>query len=374
MASQSKNSNKTSSTKKKPIKKISPKKTSVKKRRRTKSKKISYIKRNIFIAFGFVLIASLIAFGYFLGQKEMSKQTYAKEVKEHYTTKELLNDLSRIKTKKPQNSKKIVNKNKTKISKKVLISQKKIVEQAPLQERGGRRNVQKQKIQKNTALAYRGKKPKLVIIIDDVHTKAQVQAIENLGMKITPSIFPPYQLAKHSNLLAKNLKHYMIHLPMESGSRQFNKQTKTLMTSFSDARIADRVMEIRKLFPKAKYVNNHTGSRFTSNYKAMKKLYTALRLEGFTFVDSFTASTSKVRQIAHEFGDAYVRRDIFIDNRQTIPYIHGQLKKAVAKAKKNGYAIAIGHPHKATIQALKSSKQILKDVTLVYIDEIYQKR
>jgi len=368
MAPQSKKSNKTSSTKKRPAKRSSSKRT------RKKSQKSSHTKRNILVILGSFIIVSLIAFGYFLGQKDIPEYAYAKEVKEQYSTKELLNDLSKIKTKKPDISKKRINENKTEKQEKVSVPQKKTLEQVPLKERGVKKKTQKRKVEKKTALAYRGKIPKLVIIIDDVHTKAQLQAIQNLSMKITPSIFPPYQLAKHSNLLVKNLKHYMIHLPMESGSRQFNKQTKTLMTSFSDERIADRVMEIRQLFPKAKYINNHTGSVFTSNYKAMKKLYIALKLEGFIFVDSFTAASSKVRKITHELGDAYVRRDIFIDNTHTVSYIHKQLNKAVKKAKKNGYAIAIGHPHHVTMQALALAKQILKDVELVYIDEIYAKR
>jgi len=368
MAPQSKKSNKISSTKKRPAKRSSSKRT------RKKSQKSSHAKRNLLVVLGSFVIVSLIAFGYFLGQKDVPEHAYAKEVKEQYSTKELLKDLSKIKTKKPHESKKLVNENKTEIQEKVPVSQKKNLEQVPLKERGVKKKTQKREVEKKTVLAYRGKMPKLVIIIDDVHTKAQLQAIQSLGMKITPSIFPPYQLAKHSNLLAKNLKHYMIHLPMESGSSQFNKQTKTLMTSFSDERIADRVMEIRQLFPKAKYINNHTGSIFTSNYKAMKKLYIALKLEGFTFVDSFTAASSKVRKITHELGDAYVRRDIFIDNTHTVSYIHKQLKQAVKKAKKNGYAIAIGHPHHITMQALASAKQILKDVELVYIDEIYVKR
>jgi len=318
---------------------------STKKSKTKKTKKMFYSKRNIFIFIALFMLVTIISFGYYLGQDNyLSKKQEVSEKKEKH--KKLLNNLSKVHTKKPHTSKKIA------VTKK---------------------NVKKE-VKQNTVLAYQGKKPRLVIIIDDVHSKLQLQAIQNLGIKITPSLFPPYQLAKHSNLLAKNLKHYMIHLPMESGSRQFNKQTKTLMTSFSDERIADRVMEIRQLFPTAKYINNHTGSVFTSNYKEMKKLYIALKLEGFVFVDSFTAATSKVRRIAHELGDAYVRRDIFIDNKHTISYIHGQLKKAVAKAKKNGYAIAIGHPHKITMQALMTAKHILKDVELVYIDEIYAKR
>jgi polysaccharide deacetylase 2 family uncharacterized protein YibQ len=330
-----------------PQSKKNSKRPSTKKRKKSrKFKKVFHSKQNIFIVVALFFFVSLVVFGYYLGQSsDVSTQQQEKLIEKKKHPK-VVKDLSKIQTAKlpkPQN---------------IVVAQK---------------NVKKEKEQ-NIALAYQGKKPRLVIIIDDVHTKAQLQAIEKLKMKITPSVFPPYQLAKHSNLLAKNLKHYMIHLPMESGSRQFNKQTKTLMTSFSDERIADRVMEIRQLFPKAKYVNNHTGSVFTSNYKAMKKLYIALKLEGFTFVDSFTAATSIVRKIAHEFGDAYVRRDVFIDNMHTVSYIHKQLKRAVAKAKKSGYAVAIGHPHKITMQALASSKQLLKDVELVYIDEIYAKR
>jgi polysaccharide deacetylase 2 family uncharacterized protein YibQ len=328
-----------------PQSKKNNKRSPVKKCKSRKSKKISYRKRNIFIVIALFFIVSLVTFGYYWGENNDSL-TIEQELSKKEKSKKILNDLSKLQTKKPQESKKVV------------ITQKNV----------------KKELKQNTTLAYQGKKPRLVIIIDDVHTKMQLQQIQNLGMKITPSIFPPYQLAKHSNMLAKNLKHYMIHLPMESGSKQFNKQTKTLMTSFSDERIADRVMEIRQLFPKAKYINNHTGSRFTSNYKAMKKLYIALKLEGFVFVDSFTAATSKVKRIAHEFGDAYVRRDIFIDNKHTIPYIHNQLKQAAIKAKKNGYAIAIGHPHRTTMRALATAKQILKDVELVYIDEIYAKR
>ncbi|MCD6212643.1 MAG: divergent polysaccharide deacetylase family protein, partial [Sulfurovum sp.] len=221
-------------------------------------------------------------------------------------------------------------------------------------------------------LAYRSKRAKLVIIIDDVHTQAQINAIKALSMKITPSIFPPYRSAPESHLLARGLKHYMVHLPMESSNVKFNTQYKTLKTSFSKKRIQSRVKEIRTLFPKAKYINNHTGSVFTANYEAMTTLYVALRKEGFVFIDSRTTASSQVRKIAHGFGDAYVARDTFIDNEHTVPAIHKQLIHAVKLAKKNGYAVVIGHPHSTTMEALGSAKIIFKDIDLVYIDEIYR--
>ena len=221
-------------------------------------------------------------------------------------------------------------------------------------------------------MAYRGQKPKLVIIIDDVSSAKQLERIRSLPIKVTPSIFPPYQLSKSNHKLAQGLEHYMIHLPMQSG-KAYDKQYGTLKVTDSGEKIEARVKEIRRLFPTARYVNNHTGSTFTDNYNAMKILYTALRKEGFVFVDSRTIGTTKVPKIAHDFGDAYVARDIFIDNKQNIPYIHAQLEKAVKNAKKNGYAVAIGHPHTVTMKALASAKDILKEVELVYIDEIYRK-
>ena len=357
-----------------PKKKVPAQIRIAKKRTRKKAKKISNFKRNIFVILLLSLVVLLVSFGYFWGQEDTREAPLESgKYIESYSTEELLSDLSKIKTKVPDEKKETINKKI--MQQKVVINKKKTVETPALVERGKEIEIKQEPAKtKNIALAYRGKKPRLVIIIDDVHTKKQMKAIAKLGMKITPSIFPPYQLSKHSNILAKNEKNYMIHLPMESSSKQFNKQTKTLMTSFSDERIADRVMEIRQLFPHAKYVNNHTGSVFTSHYKAMKKLYIALKMEGFVFVDSFTVASSKVRKIAHEFDDAYVRRDIFIDNIHKVSYIHKQLKKAVKKAKKNGYAIAIGHPHKITMKALKSASNILNDVELVYIDAIYKRK
>ena len=136
-------------------------------------------------------------------------------------------------------------------------------------------------------------------------------------------------------------------------------------------RVQRRVDAIRRLFPDVRYVNNHTGSVFTADYTAMRRLYSMLRDAGFVFVDSRTTARSTVRRIARSFGDRYIGRDVFIDNVQQVPAILRQLKHAVRIAQKRGYAIAIGHPHKATMEALRQAKEILKGVETVYIDELY---
>jgi len=221
-----------------------------------------------------------------------------------------------------------------------------------------------------TSLKNKTKKPKLVIIIDDISQKWQIDAIRNLPFKVTPSIFPPSNMSNNSNKLANNLKHFMVHLPMQSATARFNKMRGTIKINYSERRMQARVDEIRRLFPKAKYINNHTGSVFTSSYKPMKKLYKMLRDKGFIFVDSRTSGKTKVKRIAKEFGDRYISRDIFLDNTQNKSYILRQLKRTIAIAKKKGYAIAIGHPHKITLNILKSSKSLLDGLDVIYIDEL----
>ncbi len=218
----------------------------------------------------------------------------------------------------------------------------------------------------------KGKRPKLVIIIDDVAQPSQLKAIKALPFKVTPSIFPPSKSAPNSHKLAHGLKHFMVHLPMQSGKAKMNKMTKTLMITDSPEKIKKRVKEIRRLFPNARFINNHTGSVFTSNYKSMKHLYGALRNEGFVFMDSRTSSKSKVKKVIRSFGDQYIVRDVFLDNLTSQSYIHKQLAQAIRIAKKRGHAIAIGHPRKSTIKALRSAKSMLKDIDVVYMDQLYR--
>ncbi len=216
--------------------------------------------------------------------------------------------------------------------------------------------------------------PKLVIIVDDVHTKRQLKKIRSLPYSITPSIFPPYSLSPDTPKLVKNLRHYMVHLPMESHSRRYNRQTGTLMHNATEQKIRSSILNIKRLFPDAKIINNHTGSVFTSDKRAMLRLYSALKEEGFYFLDSFTTASSKAKKAASIADAKYFRRDIFLDNKQRRSYIRGQLKRAVKLAKKKGYAIAICHPHPATIRTLASSKDILKHVSIIYMDELVGQR
>jgi len=214
-------------------------------------------------------------------------------------------------------------------------------------------------------------KPKLAIIIDDVQTASQVRAIKSIGLRVTMSFLPPRPARPNSAKLAAKEPFYMVHLPMEA--LHFNKEEPhTLRVNESQQDILQRIADIKKLFPRVAYLNNHTGSKFTSNEVAMNRLIFALNKYHIHFIDSRTTAQTKAPKVLRSFGLKYVARDVFLDHHMDKPYVLGQIKKAIAVAKAHGTAIAIGHPHKNTLEALYESKKLFaKDVDLVLVNKIY---
>ncbi len=210
-------------------------------------------------------------------------------------------------------------------------------------------------------------KPKLAIIIDDVSFKRDVDAIKALKLPVTMSFLPPSKRHPDSAKLAASEPFYMVHLPLEA--MRFNaEEAETLYVRDSQQHISERIHRIKSLFPKMRYVNNHTGSKFTANELAMNRLMFALRKEKISFIDSRTTAETKVPRVMKNYGLPYVARDVFLDHVADVNEIKRQLKRAIGIAKESGSAIAIGHPRHDTLQALKESKTLLKEVELVTID------
>ncbi|WP_269492374.1 divergent polysaccharide deacetylase family protein [Campylobacter ureolyticus] len=213
--------------------------------------------------------------------------------------------------------------------------------------------------------------PKLAIIIDDVASYEHINEIKKINLKLTPSLMPASKDFPNTPKIAKNLEFYMIHLPLEALNYNSNS-IKTLKVNDSFEEISKEIYKIRKDFPNAKFINNHTGSKFTSNKKAVQKLLDVLDEYGFIFVDSKTISNSKVEEVLKSKNQKYIFRDVFLDNTQNLKDIENELKKAVKISKKRGFAIAIGHPKKQTLKVLNNSGDILKGVEVVYLRDIYE--
>jgi uncharacterized protein len=213
------------------------------------------------------------------------------------------------------------------------------------------------------------KKPKLAIIFDDVSFPSQVHDINALHLRVTMSFFPPNAIHPDTANLAALQSFYMVHLPLEA-IEFHHPEPNTLNVNDSLQRIQKRIQTIKQEFPRLHYINNHTGSTFTANKQAMEKLIGVLKQNDIQFIDSRTTARTKAPQVTKEYHMRYIARDVFLDDKQDVPYIIHQLKEAIRIAKAKGYAIAIGHPHPATLQAIAASKTLLKQVHLVYVNKI----
>ena len=215
-------------------------------------------------------------------------------------------------------------------------------------------------------------RPKLAIIMDDISTNAQASELKKLSIKVTPSIFPPEKQHPKTAELAKEFSVYMVHLPLQA-LNYTNEKANTLRTGDSKEKISQRIKDIKKDFKGVKYINNHTGSGFTSDFKSTLALLAELKNSEIYFIDSLTTNKSTVLDASKKLGLKYAYRDVFLDNEQNVSKILKMINNAVAVAKKDGVAIAICHPYKSTFEALKiAQKDAFKGVEVVYVDKIYE--
>ncbi|ELR5012621.1 divergent polysaccharide deacetylase family protein [Campylobacter upsaliensis] len=231
-------------------------------------------------------------------------------------------------------------------------------------------NLSKNEAKKENLKPIIGQKPKLAIIIDDMANEEQTRSLKALNLKLNPSFFPSHALHPNTPKLAKEFEFYMVHLPLKALS--FQNKMSVLSPEDSEEEIEKTIAKIKGEFKNLKFINNHTGSLFTSDEEAMRRLYKVLDKYHLSFVDSKTIHNSKAPKIAKEMQKIYIKRDVFLDNEDDVDYVKNQLLNAVNLAKKRGYAIAIGHPKKNTFKALKESKELLKSVDLVYLSELYE--
>ena len=210
-------------------------------------------------------------------------------------------------------------------------------------------------------------KPKIAIIIDDIANIRQLEAIKSVGLKLTPSIFPQSN-AKMLESIA-NLDFFMVHLPLEAIT--YKDEMDTLKLSDSRETIEQKIANIKQNMPRTRYINNHTGSKFTEHKYNMKMLLSVLDSHNINFVDSRTTPNTTLNDIAKEENRLILYRDIFIDNELDSTSLQTQINEGIKIAKDRGYAILIAHPHKETFLALTNAKStILKEVDVIYLNEL----
>jgi len=168
----------------------------------------------------------------------------------------------------------------------------------------------------------------------------------------------------------------MAHLPMEPIDPKENPGPGALRANMDPATIRKTVAADLDGWSGYVGVNNHMGSKFTKDQDRMTVVMEELKARGLMWLDSKTIGDSKGSAAAKAAGVPYIERDVFIDNIETVAAVNEQLDKLIATAKTRGSAIAIGHPHDSTYEALKAWLPTLaaRGVTLVPVTEVLRRR
>jgi hypothetical protein len=85
----------------------------------------------------------------------------------------------------------------------------------------------------------------------------------------------------------------------------------------------------------------------------MSLVMAELRQQGLLFLDSRTTGHSVAGRVARRLQVPYAERDVFLDNEIDVEAVLRQLARVASIARSKGYAVAIGHPHAVTIEALR---------------------
>nr|WP_319396139.1 divergent polysaccharide deacetylase family protein [uncultured Desulfobacter sp.] len=205
--------------------------------------------------------------------------------------------------------------------------------------------------------------PRIAIIIDDIgYSKRLAMGLVKVDKNITFSILPfsPAGTQLAHKLSAKGAE-LMLHLPMEPTQYpKVNPGPGALLSSMSPDELLTQLRKDIQAVPGTVGANNHMGSRLTADSDKMNQIFTVLKQKNLFFIDSRTSVESKGEQSARMFQLKFSHRDVFLDNFQDVEYISGQMKKLIKLAKEHGSAIGIGHPHQATLDALKRELPKLK--------------
>ncbi len=196
----------------------------------------------------------------------------------------------------------------------------------------------------------------VAIVLDDAGVN-RVNTRRALTMK-APLTFAFLPYAKNlAPLVARaraNGHEVMVHLPMEpKNAANHDTGPNALTVTLSDRELRRRLNWNLNRFQGYVGVNNHMGSRFTADPVMMTKVLRELKTRGLLFLDSRTTPESVADEVAEDVGLPEASRDIFIDNEISAENIASQLVLLRRVAKRNGSAIAIGHPHKRTLEALE---------------------
>ncbi|HYA89194.1 MAG TPA: divergent polysaccharide deacetylase family protein [archaeon] len=216
--------------------------------------------------------------------------------------------------------------------------------------------------------------PQLAIILDDLgYDRAAADALFALPFPLTVSVLPHLPLSTEvAEEAFRRGDQVLLHLPMESEVDGAKPEEIELHVGMNTAQVEGALEGMLETVPHAIGVNNHQGSRATSDPALMAALMPALHQRGLFFIDSRTTAATVAYDAAERSGVRAASRKVFLDDTPTREAVLAQLDLAARDAQRDGSAIAIGHPHAATIAALSEGIPRLESrgIRLVFASQV----
>lgn len=197
-------------------------------------------------------------------------------------------------------------------------------------------------------------RPMIAVVIDDMGLdRRRTGRIAALRAPLTLSFLTYAEDLPRQTAAAREQGHeLLLHVPMEPAVPAMDPGPKVLATRHSAVEIQERLAWGLSRFEGFVGINNHMGSKFTADRRAMNLVMQELRRRGLLFLDSRTVGHTAGPEAALRAGVPFAERNVFLDNVNDVGEVRARLADLEAVAARHGYAIGIGHPRDATIAAL----------------------
>jgi hypothetical protein len=214
-----------------------------------------------------------------------------------------------------------------------------------------------------------GGRPMVAIVIDDLGMDRKRTA-RAMGMKgpLTLSFLAYAEDLNAQTAVARARGHELLmHVGMEPIDKSVDPGPNVLLTGLDSEEIRRLLEKNLGRFEGYVGINNHMGSKFTADVSGMAVVMEILKRRGLLFLDSRTTGRSVGVKLAGEMGVPVAERNIFLDNVNDSVAISARLRELEQLARRRGYAVAIGHPRDATLDALEGWLQNLEDRGLALV-------
>jgi len=200
-----------------------------------------------------------------------------------------------------------------------------------------------------------GTAPIIAIVIDDLgHTEREFNRAMSLGEGITLAFLPYTDRAAEFARRARDKGfEILVHMPMEPSNASADPGPNALLVGLSETELMRRLAHNLSRFEGYVGINNHMGSKFSQDRRAMKLVLDALHARGLLYLDSVTIGATVGGRLATASRMPFAVRDVFLDSEADKSFIEAQLRLVEKVARRSGHAVAIGHPYVETMEVLK---------------------